>query len=170
MLRLTPKSDEQVAELRELYHTTKDVRIRTRTQIILLAFDSISAPKIAKIVNLDSVSVRHHMVRYMNEGIGGLYDRPRTGRPATVTPDYIELALATIRRRPRALNLPFSVWTLDRLGTYLEEKTDITVSDETLRTHLYAHGAAFSRPQHKISSPDLEYEQKKRRLRQHETH
>jgi len=168
MLRLIRQSDEQVTELRELYHTTKDVRIRTRSQIILLALDGMSAPKIAKIVNLDPVSVRRHMVRYMNEGIAGLYDKPRAGRPAIVTPEYIELALATIRRRPRALELPFSVWTLDRLGVYLKEKTGISISDETLRAHLYAHGAAFSRPQHKISSPDLEYDQKKRRLRQHE--
>ncbi len=52
MLRLIRQSDEQVTELRELYHTTKDVRIRTRSQIILLALDGMSAPKIAKIVNL----------------------------------------------------------------------------------------------------------------------
>jgi transposase len=170
MLRLIPKSDEHVTELRELYHTTKDVRLRTRSQIILLSFDGIPAPKIAKIVNLDPVSVRHHMVRYINEGITGLYDKPRAGRPAIVTTEYIQLALATIRRRPRALELPFSVWTLDRLGAYLKEKTGITISDETLRTHLYAHGASFSRPQHKISSPDPEYEQKKRRSRQREIH
>ena len=55
MLRLKPDSPEQVPEVRHLYHTTKDVRIRTRAQIILLAFDGLSAPKIAKIVDLDPV-------------------------------------------------------------------------------------------------------------------
>ena len=49
MLRLIPKSDEEVTDLRHLYHTTKDVRIRTRSQIILLAFDGLSAPEIASI-------------------------------------------------------------------------------------------------------------------------
>jgi transposase len=169
MLRLTPESDDHIAALRTLYHTTKDVRIRTRAQIILLAFDGMSPPKIAKIVDLDPESVRHHMKRYRDEGIPGLYDRPRSGRPRTATPEYVDLAMTTLRQRPRALGLPFSVWSLERLIDYLKEKTHITVSDETIRTHLRANGIRFSRPQHKISSPDPEYTQKKRRLKQHAT-
>jgi transposase len=169
MLRLIPDSPEQVAEVRDLYHTTKDVRIRTRAQIILLAFEGLSAPQIAKIVDLDDNSVRHHIKRYRDEGIAGLPDRERSGRPRTATPEYVELALATVRRRPRALGLPFSTWSLDRLIDYLKEKTSIKVSDETIRTHLRAHGISFARPQHKVSSPDPEYVQKKRRLKTHET-
>ncbi len=169
MLRLIPKSDEEVTELRHLYHTTKDVRIRTRSQIILLAFDGLSAPKIARIVDLDPFSVRQYMKRYLNEGVTGLADRPRTGRPRTATPEYVELAMTTLRQRPRALGLPFSVWSLERLIDYLKEKTQITVSDETIRTHLRANGISFSRPQHKVSSPDPEYLVKKKRSRAHVT-
>ena len=161
MLRLIPKSPEQVSEVRDLYHSTKDVRIRTRAQIILLAFDGKSPPTIAQIVDLDPESVRRHMKRYRDEGIAGLADRERTGRPRTATPEYVELALATVRRRPRALGLNFSIWTLDRLLDYLEEKTQMRVSDETLRTHLRANGISFSRPQHKVSSPDDQYVEKK---------
>ena len=169
MLRLIPESDTHVDDVRKLYHTTKDVRIRTRAQMILLAFDGMSAPAIAKIVDLDPESVRHHMKRYRDEGIPGLYDRPRSGRPRTATPEYVELALLTIRQRPRALGLNFSVWSMERLVDYLKEKTDIKVSDETIRTHLRTADISFSRPQHKISSPDPEYVQKKRRLKAHAT-
>jgi transposase len=169
MLRLIPKSDDEMTEIRTLYHTTKDVRVRTRTQIILLAFDGLSAPKIAKIVDMSGEGVRHHLRRYHDEGIKGVYDKERSGRPRLATPDYIEAALSALRRRPRALGLSFSVWTLDRLLEYLTDQTKITVSDETLRTHLLANGFSFSRPQHKISSPDPEYVQKKRRLKRHET-
>ena len=169
MLRLVPESDEQVTEVRTLYQTTKDVRIRTRSQIILLSFNGLSAPKIANIVGLSDESVRHHIQRYRDDGIAGLYDKERSGRPAIVTPAYIELATRTVRQRPRALGLSFSVWTLDRLLDYLKEQTGITVSYETLRTHLLAHGFSFSRPQHKVSSPDPEYAQKKRRLKARET-
>ncbi len=169
MLRLIPRSSEHVAEVRALYHTTKDVRMRTRAQIILLAFDGLSAPKIAKIVDLDPESVRHHMKRYRDEGIVGLPDRERSGRPRRATPEYVELAIHTLRQRPRALGLNFSVWSLERLIDYLKDKTQITVSDETIRTHLRAQGISFSRPQHKVSSPDPEYLVKKKRLKQCET-
>ena len=169
MLRLIPRSSEHVAEVRALYHTTKDVRMRTRAQIILLAFDGLSAPKIATIVDLDPESVRHHMKRYRDEGIVGLPDRERSGRPRRATPEYVELAIHTLRQRPRALGLNFSVWSLERLIDYLKDKTQITVSDETIRTHLRAQGISFSRPQHKVSSPDPEYLVKKKRSKQCET-
>jgi transposase len=165
MLRLTPSSPEQVTEVRNLYDTTKDVRIRARSRIILLAFDGLSAPKIAPIVDLDAESVRHSIKRYRDEGITGLWDREKSGRPRIATPEYVALALETVRQRPRALGLNYSVWTLQRLIDYLREKTGITVSDETIRTHLRDNGISFGRPQHKVSSPDPEYVQKKRRLR-----
>src|SRR3712207_6865202 len=56
----------------------------------------------------------------------------RSGRPRIATDEYIELALKTIRQRPRTLGLPFSIWSLDRLIAYLKKQTNITVSDETL--------------------------------------
>jgi transposase len=169
MLRLIPKSHDEVQTVRDLYHSTKDVRIRTRAQIILLAFERLSAPKIAKIVDMSGEGVRHHVKRYRAEGIQGIYDKERSGRPRIATPEYVEAAVAALRRRPRALGLPFSVWTLDRLVDYLRGTTGITVSYETLRTHLLEQGFSFSRPQHTVSSPDPEYVQKKRRLTRHET-
>ncbi|MCA1554994.1 MAG: hypothetical protein LC737_11520, partial [Chloroflexi bacterium] len=40
----------------------------------------------------------------------------------------------------------------------------IRVSDETVRKILHRGGIVLSRPKHKVSSPDLDYEVKKRRL------
>jgi transposase len=57
---------------------------------------------------------------------------------------------------------------LERLADYLAQQTDIRVSPETVRKHLKAAGFVLSRPQHKISSPDPEYAEKKRRSRQSE--
>ncbi len=132
MLRLAPSSTQEVTQLRELYHTTKDVRVRTRSQMILLAFDGLSAPKIAKIADLDPESVRRCMLSYRNEGIAGLYDKPRTGRPRRVTTEYLQQAIDLLRRRPRSMGLSFSVWTLQRLVECLIDQTGVTVSDETL--------------------------------------
>ena len=76
--------------------------------------------------------------------------------------------LEIIRRRPRSLNLPFSLWSLQRLADFLAEETGLRVCDETVRRTLKAGGIVLSRPQHKITSPDPEYEVKKRRLKLNE--
>jgi transposase len=57
------------------------------------------------------------------------------------------------------------MWTLQRLANFLAEETGIRVSDETIRRELAKEDIVFSRPQHTISSPDPEYQVKKRRLK-----
>lgn len=165
-IKLPPQSPEQINALDELYQTTKDVRLRTRAQMMLLAAEKgLSAPAIADIVRDDEQTVRRWMKRYVSEGIEGLKDAPKSGNPGKVTPEYIEKLVVAVRQRPRSLELPFSTWTLQRLADYLAEVTGIRVDAETVRLHLLKHEVVLSRPQHKISSPDPEYLVKKRRLK-----
>lgn len=169
-IRLPPQTAEQIAALDELYHTTKDVRLRQRAQLVLLAAEkNMVACEIGEIVRLNEQSVRRWLKRYMVEGIEGLHDQPRPGATVVVTEEYETQMVAVVRRRPRSLDLSFSMWTCQRLADYLAEETGIRVSDETVRRHLANAGIVLSRPQHKISSPDPEYEVKKRRLKHNGT-
>src|SRR5215467_1310903 len=109
--------------------------------------------------------------RWTAEGMEGLKDRSRPLRPglAKVTTAYKEQVLLTVRRRPRALGQPYSLWTYQRLADYMAEQTGLRVSYETVRRVLAEREIVLSRPQYKVSSPDPEYLVKKRRLKKHET-
>ena len=66
---------EEVKSLEHLYRTTKDVRLRTRAQMILLAGEQrMTAPTIATIVRENDQTVRNWLKRWMAEGIEGLKD------------------------------------------------------------------------------------------------
>ena len=154
----------EMTELETLYRQTKDVRIRERTQIILLAAEQeMTAPEIAKIVRRNDQTVRTWIKRFNAEGIAGLYDAPRPGAPPKVTPEYEERLLIVVRQRPRALDQPYSMWTLQRLADFMAEETGLRLSAVTVSRVLADHGIVMSRPQHKVSSSDPEYEVKKRR-------
>jgi transposase len=160
---------EELEALENLYRTTKEVRLRTRAQIILLAGEQrMSAPAIAKIVRENDQTVRNWFKRWMAEGIEGLKDRPMPGAPSKITKTYEEQLLFVVRRRPRSLGQPYSMWTLQRLADYMAEQTGMRASYETVRQVLKAGEIVLSRPQHKISSPDPEYLVKKRRLKRQE--
>jgi transposase len=165
-IKLPELSPEALAELDQLYHTTKDVRLRMRTQMVLLAAEQrMLVPEIARIVRCDEQTVRTWLKRYLAEGVAGLADAPRPGVTPKVTPEYRALLIETVRQRPRSLGQPYSLWTLQRLADYMAEQTGIRVSYVTVRAHLKTAGIVLSRPQHKITSPDPEYEVKKRRLK-----
>ncbi|MCA1838655.1 MAG: helix-turn-helix domain-containing protein [Actinobacteria bacterium] len=163
-IRIPDLAPEQLAELEKLYRTTRDARLRTRAQMVLLATERrLVAEEIAQIVRASEETVRRWLKRYLAEGIEGLRDVPHPGAPCKVTEDYRELLVQAVRRRPRSLGLPFSLWTLRRLADYMAEQTGIRVEYETVRLHLKAAGIVLSRPQHTITSPDPEYALKKRR-------
>jgi transposase len=163
-LELPVPTAAEVAALEHLYRSTRDARLRTRAQIVLLAAEQrLTAPAIATIVREDDQTVRNWLKRYRAEGIDGLHDRPMPGAPPKITSAYAEQLVAAVRRRPRSLGQPYSLWTLQRLADYLAEQTGIRLSYETVRLCLKRAGIVLSRPQHTISSPDPEYAVKKRR-------
>ena len=163
-IRVPPLTDLQRDELDRLYRTTKMPRLRTRAQMVLLSAEQdLTVTEIAAIVRESDDTVARWLRRYLAEGLEGLQDAPRAGRPSAITAVYRSKLLAAVRRRPRSLDLPYSLWTLQRLIDYLAEETGQRVSIETMRQLLRRNEIVLSRPQHKISSPDPEYAVKKRR-------
>jgi transposase len=164
-----PLSEQQRAELDQLYRKTEVPRVRTRAQMVLLSAEKrLKAEEIADVVRESSVTVLRWLHRYISEGIEGLKDAPRVGRSLVVTEAFRKRLLEVVRRRPRSLDLEYSMWTLQRLADFLAVETGIRVSDETIRRELAKEGIVFSRPQHTISSPDPEYQVKKRRSKKPE--
>jgi transposase len=133
--------------------------------VLLAAEQHLTAPAIAAIVRESDQTVRNWLKRWLAEGLAGLHDRPMPGAPTKVTPAYTAQLLLIVRRRPRSLDQPYSMWTLQRLADYMAEQTGLRLSIETVRQLLKAGDIVLSRPQHKISSPDPDYAVKKRRLR-----
>jgi transposase len=165
-IRVPPLTDEHRDELDRLYRTTKVPRLRTRAQMVLLSAEQdLKAPAIAAVVRESADTVVRWLKRYLAEGLEGLKDAPRPGRPSEITEVYRSKLLAAVRQRPRSLGQPYSLWTLQRLIDYMAEETRQRVSIETMRQLLKRNGIVLSRPQHKISSPDPDYLVKKRRLK-----
>ena len=90
----------------------------TRAQAILLAAEhGWHAAQIAPIVRMSAISVLRWIKRYNAEGLEGLFDAPRPGKPKKASAAYRARLLEVVRRRPRSLSLEFSLWTLRRLQT-----------------------------------------------------
>lgn len=161
--RLTP---EEHHALDQLYRSTTVARLRTRAQALLLALEeNLVAHQIAEIVRMSEASVRRWIKRFNAEGINGLYDAPRPGKAQKASQNYRDQLLEVVRQRPRSLGQPYSLWTLERLADYMAEATGERLSRESVRRYLKAGDIVLSRPQHSVTSPDPEYQVKKRRLK-----
>lgn len=169
-IRVRPIPADEKTELERLYRQSKDVRIHERIQMILLSSEQqMNVPTISQIVRRSEEVVRTWLKRFNAEGIAGLYDAPRPGAPPRLPAVYRTQLVESVRQRPRALGQPYSLWTLQRLADYMAEQSGIRVSETTVQRILAAHEIVLSRPQTKVTSPDPDYQVKKRRLRNTET-
>jgi transposase len=165
-IRIGSLPADELATLEQLYHQTKDVRVHERAQMVLLSVEQrLTVAQIAAIVRTSEQTVRTWLKRFQAEGVAGLTDKPRPGAPPKTTPDYRQRLVEVVRQRPRSLGQPYSLWTLQRLADFMADESGIRVSAVTVRQILGEHEIVLSRPQHKVSSPDPEYQVKKRRSR-----
>jgi transposase len=105
-----------------------------------LAHQGLRVPSIAREVGLDGDTVRLWLKRFDADGVDGLRDRPRAGRPATYTTEQVGEVVALSLTDPQSLDLPFASWTLDRLAAYLHEVRHIPISRARIGKLLAAEG------------------------------
>lgn len=140
-LSLRELSQEERKTIERWQHArTVSAGLRQRATIIKLAADGHHAPAIAALVQLDDETVRRWIKRFNEQGVEGLKERPRSGRPATYSQDEVSLAVQTALTDPQTLGMPFASWTLDRLVSYLKETKGLQMKRSRLGELLVAEG------------------------------
>ena len=146
VLRLRELTAAERVALDKLAHArTAPARRVERARIIWYASQGQSAPAIAEQLRLDADTARGWIRRFNAEGLAGLEDRPRAGRPPTYSPEQVAEVVAAALTAPEALGLPFACWTLDRLAAYLDEHRRIPIRRSRIDEILRAEGLRWRR-------------------------
>jgi len=84
---------------------THDVipRARVRAHSLVLSSQGLKINEIAKVYQVDRDTVATWITKWEKAGVESLYDKPRSGRPAKLTPEEKDLARQYIIEEPRCL-------------------------------------------------------------------
>ncbi len=124
MIRIS-LTDAEWAELRARARAA-DPRTRDRLEMVGLVAAGWSVPRVAHHVGLHEQTVRRHVKAFVAHGFAALPDRPRSGRPPTVTEDDL-LALEAL------LDAGGRTWTTRQLVGWLAERRGVAVHPDHLR-------------------------------------
>lgn len=75
-------------------------------------------------------------------------DGQRSGRPAKADSAYLTELERLLALDARTLDLPFTIWTLNRLRLYLSEQTGLLMSYTRFRALLNRQGYVWKMPKH----------------------
>jgi transposase len=143
-LRLRPMTVDEVDGIQRLAHSrTEPARLVERARMIWRAPQGQQVAAIARELGLCHATVRSWLNRFNAQGLAGLQEAPRPGRPATYTAEQVGEVIATSLTKPQELSLPFASWTLDRLTTYLQEVKGIPIKRSRIDELLLAEGSRW---------------------------
>ncbi len=141
LTKLRPLTDDERKELERLSRSrTGEARLVVRAKIVLGLAAGERPYQVADRVGVGRAAASEWLHRFNTEGLKGLTDHPRPGRPHTYTPDQRAEVIAAALTKPESLGLPFASWTLDRLQTYLSEHKGIGIKRTRIDEILIAEG------------------------------
>ena len=94
------RQDLSAADLRSLARKEGDARVCRRLVAIAMALEGLSREEAARRAGMDRQTLRDWVVRYNAEGVAGLRDRVRPGRPALLAPELEAELLQLIEAGP----------------------------------------------------------------------
>ena len=166
MLRKVSSAEKQ--EIRQLAQARKGaVELVRRAQLIkyLIKHPEVPASRAGMRVGFGSNASGTAWVKRFNaEGVDGLRDRAKSGRPPTHSQEKRSRVIDLAVQKPSSLGYPFALWTLERLRVAVEERYEYRLSRSTLWKWLDDEGLQWKRQQswfHKAEDHDPEFVEKR---------
>ena len=89
-------SDEQRARLVAWSRRATSANgLAVRSRIVLAAADGLSTSAVARKLDVNVTTARRWRARFVEQGLDGLLDEPRPGRPRTVSDEQVEAVITT---------------------------------------------------------------------------
>ena len=142
--------EPQLAEIEKAIRHDKRPEVRQRCTVIRLLHLGHKPAEIAKMQAISIPTVYGWLKRWQRDGIEGLANKPKSGRPAKADDAYSQALERVLEQEPKELGYDFAIWTVDRLRQHLEKETGIALSEPRLRALMKRKGYRYRRPKHDL--------------------
>jgi transposase len=148
-IRTLTKQERQDVE--QLFRKGRGNRVRKRAHAIRLSALGYSITQISEILGCNRQSIHNWFDAFESQGCQGLFEKHRSGRPPTATPDYRGKLVEVIKANPRDIGYPFTVWTITRIRAHMAREIGILLSESRVRQIMKEQGLVFKRPKHTLA-------------------
>jgi transposase len=112
---------------------TKEVRVFRRAQAVQEVVKGQRLQHVSDTLHFTYSALRKWVYRFATQGIQGLVDRPRPGRPAKVTCELEKHLNRLVDQDPLEYGSIYSQWSCRELATVLAQQTGVQLGRESVR-------------------------------------
>jgi len=127
--RLTLREDIPAEDLRRLARQESDGRVACRLLAVANALDGMTRGRAARQAGMDRQTLRDWVIRFNAEGVEGLRDRPKSGRPPWLDEGQLAAFKALVLRGPDPERDGVSSWRAQDLCRLVEQRFGVVYSE-----------------------------------------
>lgn len=144
------RDDIPADELRRLARQETDGRVACRLLGVANALDGMSREQAARQAGMDRQTLRDWVIRFNAQGVEGLSDRPRSGRPAWLDDGQLATLRAVVLRGPDPERDGVSTWRAKDLCRIVEARFGVSYTENGMLRLLHDLGLSWqkARPVH----------------------
>jgi transposase len=153
LLRLHPSTYQRLTRLSKEADRDGAYRVAKRLRAVVMNSDGHTSGELAEILQAPRSKVSEWLQRYQTEGIDGLLEGVRSGRPAELTAKQQQQLGDILDSGPVAYGLDSGIWTSPMIAWVIEEEFGVQYHPGHVRKLLHGWGLV-QRPRRVLARAD----------------
>jgi transposase len=146
LLHLHPATRRRLTRLSKEAERDGAYRVAKRLQAIVLNAEGRTSGELAAVLKAPRSKISEWLARYQTDGIDGLLEGYRSGRPAELSAEQHQQLGDILDSGPVAYGLDNGVWTSPMIAWVVEEEFGVTYHPGHVRKLLHTLGFSVQRP------------------------
>lgn len=151
---IIPDAETFIAAIQDEISRTPQGRYFHRLHVVLYVLKGDSSYEVARFYRHSPRTIQYWVHRLLSNGLAGLWDKNRPGRPAQLSQSEQEKLRNEIRCSPRELAYDRNLWDGLLLSHHLKEHYGVTLSVRQCQRLFHQLGFTLQRPRREASEAD----------------
>lgn len=157
MRKLTiPDAETVILAIQDEIRRSPEARYDHRLHGILLVAQGMSAREVAQLLGDAPRTVAYWVRRFEEEGLAGLVDADRSGRPRRLTEEQLAEIDRALRKRPEEVGLSGNLWDGITLAAFIDSRWDVKLGVRQCQRLFRQLGFRLRKPRPLIAKADPE--------------
>ena len=149
-------AETMVLVLQDEIRRSQEARYDHRLHAILLVAQGVTCPDVASLLGDAPRTVQYWVHRFEQEGLAGIADADRPGRPKKLTEHQFEQVGKALRSTPRDVGLSTNLWDGKTLSAFICRQFGIDISVRQCQRLFRQLGFRLRKPRPVIAKADPE--------------
>ena len=145
-----------VLVLQDEIRRTEDARYDHRLHAVLMVSKGMTCPKVAEILDDSERTIRYWVKRFNEEGLAGLVEIERPGRPRRISDKQMQKIDQVLREPPEKAGMIGNIWDGKLLAAYIAKEFGIELGVRQCQRIFKHLGYRLRRPRSQVAQADPE--------------